>query len=178
MDQGTVEDYALLETLARPYIARTSERVLAHLELLAVGLEGNLIDRYQHSLQTATRAKRDGADEEMQVVALLHDIGDVVAPDNHSELAAAVLRPYISEENYWLVKHHGLFQGYYYFHLTGAGDRNARDRFKDHPAYQATVDFCERWDQTSFDPDYDTLPLEAFEPMVRRLFARQPRARV
>ena len=175
MDQGTAEDYELVGRMIEAHKqAHLADAVLGLLKAMEGPRLGLQIDRYQHSLQTATRARRDGADEEMQVVALLHDIGDVVAPDNHSELAAAVLRPYVSEENYWLVKHHGLFQGYYYFHLTGAGDRNARDRFKDHPAYQATVDFCERWDQTSFDPDYDTLPLAFFEPMVRRVFARPP----
>ena len=102
------------------------------------------------------------------VCALLHDLGDVIAPDNHSEVIASILRPYISEKNHWVLKHHGLFQGYYYFHHIG-GDRNARERYEDHPFYQDCVDFCEKWDQTSFDPDYPTLPLEYFEPMVRKV---------
>ncbi|MDH3970240.1 MAG: HD domain-containing protein, partial [Rhodospirillales bacterium] len=138
---------------------------------------GYKIDRYRHSLQTATRALRDGADEETVVVALLHDIGDPIAPENHSEVAAAILRPFISEDNYWLLKHHGVFQGYYYFDKIGR-DRDARERFRGHPCYEKTVMFCERWDQTSFNPDYDTLPLETFEPMVRRIFAREPRGHV
>jgi predicted HD phosphohydrolase len=108
------------------------------------------------------------------VVALLHDIGDPIAPDNHSEVAAAILRPYVSDDNTWLLKHHGVFQGYYYFDKIGQ-DRDARERFRSHPCCEKTVMFCERWDQTSFDPDYDTLPLETFEPMVRRIFARKPR---
>ena len=102
------------------------------------------------------------------VCALLHDIGDYLAPANHSEVAAVMLRPYVSERNYWIVKHHGLFQGYYYFHHYGQ-DRNARDRLKDHPYYQATVDFCEFYDQPSFDPEYAAEPLSHFEPMVRRV---------
>ena len=122
---------------------------------------GYQVDRYTHSLQSATRAESDGADEETVVCALLHDLGDVIAPDNHSEVIASILRPYISEKNHWVLKHHGLFQGYYYFHHIG-GDRNARERYKDHPFYQDCVDFCEKWDQTSFDPDYPTLPLEYF----------------
>ena len=128
---------------------------------------------WEHSLQSATRAHRDGADEETVVAALLHDIGDLLAPHNHSELAAAVLRPYVSERTYWVVRQHGLFQSYYYAHHMG-GDRNARDRYIDHPWYQDAVDFCHRWDQSSFDPEYESLPLEFFEPMVRRIFAREP----
>ena len=127
----------------------------------------------EHSLQCATRAHRDGADEEMVVAALLHDIGDLLSPFNHSELAAAVLRPYVAERTYWIVRHHGLFQSYYYAHHTG-GDRHARDAYRDHPWYQDTVEFCHRWDQSSFDPTYELLPLEFFEPMVRRIFGRAP----
>lgn len=109
----------------------------------------------------------------MVVCALLHDVGDLLAPENHSQLAAAILRPYISPDNYWLVKNHGIFQGYYYFHHVGL-DRNAREAFRGHPMFEKTAAFCERYDQCSFDPDYETLPLPAFEPMVRRLFARKP----
>ena len=109
----------------------------------------------------------------MVVAALLHDIGDMIAPYNHSELAAAVLRPYVSERTYWIVLHHGLFQSYYYAHHTG-GDRNARDAYRDHPWYQDTVEFCHRWDQSSFDPEYESLPLEFFVPIVQRVFDRPP----
>ncbi len=101
-------------------------------------------------------------------------MGYSFAPDNHSAFAAAILRPYVSKENHWIVKHHGVFQGYYYWHHVGR-DRDARERYRGHPQFEACANFCERWDQTSFDPDYDTLPLEHFEPMVRRLFARAPR---
>jgi predicted HD phosphohydrolase len=175
MDQGTVEDYALLERLESDYKqAHHVDDVLALLRSLAGPKLGYQIDRYQHCLQSATRALRDEAEEEMVVAALLHDIGDLYAPDNHSALAAAVLEPYVSERTHWVVKHHGLFQGYYYFHHLGQ-DRDARERYRGHPHFDACAAFCERWDQSAFDPDYDTLPLETFEPMVRRVFARTPR---
>ncbi len=134
---------------------------------------GEPVDRLVHSLQTATRAHRDGRDEEYVVAALLHDIGDILSTLNHSEYAAAILKPYVRPHVYWTVRHHGLFQGYYYFHHFGQ-DRNARDRHQGHPAFEMCVDFCEKYDQASFDPDYDTMPLSAFEPMVQRLFAREP----
>ena len=147
--------------------------MLAHLELLHDSYSGEQVDRYEHSLQTATRAHRDGADEETVVAALLHDIGDMLAPSNHGELAAALLQPYVSPNTAWMVKHHGVFQGYYFFHHLGM-NRDERERFKGHPAYQQTVDFCAKWDQTAFDPAYDTMPIAAFEPMVRHVFAREP----
>ena len=173
MAAGTREDYELLEGLEAQFAAGTADRVLDQLRGLAGSLAGYKVDRLEHSLQSATRAYRDGADEEIVVAALLHDIGDLLAPHNHSEIAAAVLRPYVSERTYWVIRQHGLFQSYYYAHHMG-GDRNARDRYIDHPWYQDAVDFCHRWDQPSFDPEYESLPLEFFEPMVRRLFAREP----
>ncbi len=173
MAAGTREDYELLERLEAQFASSTADRVLEQLKGLAGSLAGYKVDRLEHSLQSATRAYRDGAEEEMVVAALLHDIGDLLAPHNHSEMAAAVLRPYVSERTYWVVRQHGLFQSYYYAHHMG-GDRNARDRYIDHPWYQDAVDFCHRWDQSSFDPEYDSLPLEFFEPMVRRVFAREP----
>ena len=173
MATGTREDYELLERLEAEFAASTADRVLEQLRGLAGSLGGYKVDRLEHSLQSATRAYRDDAGEEMVVAALLHDIGDLLSPHNHSELAAAVLRPYVSERTYWIVRQHGLFQSYYYAHHFG-NDRNARDRYKDHPWYQDAVDFCHRWDQSSFDPEYETLPLEFFEPMVRRIFARAP----
>ena len=173
MAAGTREDYELLDRLEAQFASGTADRVLDQLRGLAGSLGGYKVDRLEHSLQSASRAYRDGADEEMVVAALLHDIGDLLAPHNHSEIAAAVLRPYVSERTYWVVRQHGLFQSYYYAHHTG-GDRNARDRYIDHPWYQDAVDFCHRWDQSSFDPEYESLPLEFFEPMVRRVFAREP----
>ncbi len=173
MAAGTREDYELLERLEAQFASSTADRVLEQLRALAGSLAGYKVDRLEHSLQSATRAYRDGADEEMVVAALLHDIGDLLAPHNHSEMAAAVLRPYVTERTYWVVRQHGLFQSYYYAHHMG-GDRHARDRYIDHPWYQDAVDFCHRWDQSSFDPEYDSLSLEFFEPMVRRVFAREP----
>ena len=129
--------------------------------------------QYGHSLQAATRAYEDGADEEVVVTALLHDIGDPIAPENHSAVAAAILRPYVSDKTYWIVMHHGLFQGYYYLHHFGK-DRNARDMYRDTTYYQACVDFCAKYDQCAFDPDFISRPLDFFEPMVLRLFARKP----
>lgn len=168
MADGTAEEYAFLTTLYEKCRNGVSDRLLELLKAMKGDKLGYQVDRYTHSLQSATRAESDGADEETVVCALLHDLGDVIAPDNHSEVIASILRPYISEKNHWVLKHHGLFQGYYYFHHIG-GDRNARERYKDHPFYQDCVDFCEKWDQTSFDPDYPTQPLEYFEPMVRKV---------
>ena len=173
MATGVQEDYDLLERLESEFAAGTAGRVLEQLKGLSGSLAGYQVDRLEHSLQSATRAYRDGAEEEMVVAALLHDVGDLLAPDNHSEMAAAVLRPYVSERTYWIVRHHGLFQSYYFAHFRG-GDRNTRDRYIDHPWYQDAVDFCHRWDQPSFDPAYESLDLEFFEPMVRRIFARAP----
>ena len=173
MEDGTREDYQLLQRLEEEHGRGTADRVLRHLEELNDSLAGYQVDRLEHSLQCATRAYRDGAEEEMVVATLLHDIGDILAPDNHSEMAAAVLRPYVSEKTHWIIRHHGIFQAYYYAHHLDA-DRDARQRYQGHPYFQAAADFCQRWDQNSFDPAYDSMPLEAFEPMVRRIFARQP----
>jgi len=175
MTDGTREEYDFLGGLWHAHVQdHLADSVLGLLTAMRGPTLGYKIDRYQHSLQTAARAQADGADEETVVCALLHDIGDTIAPENHSAVAAAILRPYIGEKNHWIVQHHGVFQGYYFFHHTGR-DRDARERFRGHPHFQACADFCERWDQNSFDPDYATPPLEAFEPAVRRLFARTPR---
>ena len=176
MADGTAEDYALLERMDRHYMAGLVGRVLDHLALLKEGYDGYKIDRYQHSLQTATRAQREGADEERIVAALLHDIGDTIAPLTHGKLAAAVLSPYVSPETTWLLDKHPIFQGYHYFHHYGM-DRNAREQFRGHPAFERTAHFCDAWDQASFDPDYDTLPIEAFTPLLHRLFEK-PRWKV
>jgi predicted HD phosphohydrolase len=170
MEDGTQEDWNLLNKLEAKENANLVDRVLAHLKLLDFDWGGYRVTRYHHSLQSATLAYRDGAGEEMIVAALLHDIGDVISPYSHSEMAAAVLKPFVSDRIYWIVKHHALFQGYYYDHFLG-GDRNARDRFKDHEWYDDCVYFCANYDQNAFDPDYDTLPLDFFEPMVRRVFS-------
>ena len=171
MADGTAEDYAMLAANSAANPIPVADNVMGLLKGLIGNNDGNKIDRYQHSLQTATRAFNDDADEEMTVVALLHDIGDLYAPHNHSAFAASVLRPYISDDNHWLVLHHGSFQGYFYFHHYGR-DRDAREQFRDHPMFEKTAEFCELWDQKSFDPDYETMTLEDFEPMVRRIIAK------
>ncbi|HEX8783653.1 MAG TPA: HD domain-containing protein [Steroidobacteraceae bacterium] len=173
MEDGTREDYLLLDESERRYAGGLGERVLESLKKLDHSLYGYPVTRLQHSLQAATRAAREGADEEMIAAALLHDIGDELAPYNHSEMAAAILRPYVRPEVAWIVEHHGLFQNYYYVHHFG-GDRHARDRLRDHPWYEACVHFCAAWDQCSFDPDYRSESLEYFEPLVHRIFARTP----
>lgn len=177
MEDGTYEEYQFLDRIYQKLNHNLADNVLANLKLLAGDKMGYQIDRYQHSLQSATRAMRAGEDEEMVVCALLHDIGDLLAPENHSELAAAILRPYVSDDNYWLVKHHGVFQGYYFFHHLGL-DRNEREQYRGHPMFERTALFCQNYDQNSFDPAYDTAPIEAFVPMVQRLFARPPFGRV
>ena len=174
MADGTREEYHILRAAEDANPVPIADHVLTLLKSIEGHNPGYRICRYQHSLQTATRAFRDEADEETVCVALLHDIGDMVAPENHSAFAAELLKPYVSEDNYWLIRHHGVFQGYYYFHHFDR-DRDARERYRGHPTFEKTAAFCEHWDQRSFDPDYDTMPLEAFEPMVRRLFAQQPK---
>ena len=170
MRDATREDYHKIGRHSLAFLAGLPDRVLTHLELLAGDTGGYAVDRLTHSLQTATRAQRDGRDDEYVVCALLHDIGDTLASANHSDLAATILEPFVSEKNHWIVKQHGIFQGYYFFHHLGL-DRNLRDRFRDHEHWRDCAEFCEKYDQNSFDPEYDTLPLEAFEPAVRAVFA-------
>ena len=172
MNEGTVEDYALEATLAKPFMAATPERVLVFLESLHHTFPGGQIDRYAHSLQTATRAEDAGECEEIIVAGLLHDIGDSLAPHNHAVLGAEVLRPFVSRHTYWMLKHHDVFQGYYFWDKVGR-DKDARERYRDHPAFEMTVRFTGDYDQMAFDPAYATRPIEHFEPMVRRIFARE-----
>ena len=173
MKDGTADDYRLIgETFAAAELPLADEVLdqLRKSDAVDIGLR---VTRLEHALQSATHAFRAGEDEEMVVACLLHDIGDTLAPYNHAQLAAAILRPYVSDRIWWVVQHHGFFQTYYFAHHFGR-DRNARDMFRDHPHYDACIDFCERYDQNCFDPDCDTMPLAAFEPMVRRLFAKTP----
>ena len=173
MKDGTREDYALLEELEKPYLAMTADRILDELRRQgAVSLEGYRINRLDHGLQSATRAERDGADIDWIVGALLHDIGDGLAPQNHDRFSAEVIRPFVRWDVAWVVEHHGIFQMIYYAHHYN-WDANARDRFRDHPCFDSCAGFCERWDQSSFDPEYDALPLEHFEPLLREVFARK-----
>lgn len=173
MDLGTREDRDIIATFHESELTLAAEHCLSLLKKLRSppGRAPWRVDRFTHSLQTATRAFRDGADEELTVVALLHDIGDAVSLENHAFVSAEILRPYISDRNYWLVRHHGLFQTRYY----GKAAIHAEDRrapFFDHPYFAATEKFCRDWDQMSFDPDYDTLSLDFFEPFVRSVLAR------
>jgi predicted HD phosphohydrolase len=173
MADGTKEDYALLEPHAAEFTAGLPYRMLAALRELDGPAGGFQVNRLTHSLQTATRARRDGRDEEYVVMALVHDIGDGLAPFTHSEMIGAVLRPFVRPEVEWIARHHGLFQTYYYAHHKG-GDRNARDAYRDHRWYDACVEFCARYDQESFDPAYAADPLTSFEDAVRAVF-RKPR---
>ncbi|MGI9294070.1 MAG: HD domain-containing protein [Pseudomonadales bacterium] len=170
MTEGTQEDWAIIAEHHVEYWQGLAGRVLDHLKLLAGDFGGFPVDRLEHCLQTATLAAEDDRDEEYVVCALLHDIGDTLASYNHADLAATILQPFVSEKNHWMVKHHGIFQGYYFFHYLGK-DRNMRDQFKDHEFFDHTVEFCHKYDQIAFDKEYTAMPLKDFEPMVERLFA-------
>ncbi len=173
MKNGSKEDYLFLDKLEKEYVGETADRILNFLSRMTTTLEGYKITRLEHSLQSATRAFRNNESEEMVVACLLHDIGDELAPLNHSEYAASVLKPYVSEKTHWIIEKHGEFQMYYYAHHFGA-DRFKRDKYKDHKYYQDTINFCEKYDQCSFDPEYKSMSLDEFAPMVKRIFARKP----
>ena len=170
MRDATREDYQIIGRHSLEFLSGLPERILTHLRLLEGDTGGYAVDRLTHSLQTATRAQRDGRDDEYVVCALLHDIGDTLATANHADLAATIVEPFVSDQNHWIVKHHAIFQGYYFFHHLGL-DRDMRECFRDHEWFRDCAEFCEKYDQNSFDPEYDTLPLEAFEPAVRKVFA-------
>ena len=173
MKNGTKEDYLFLDKHEKNFASKTADRIIKYMSGLTETLEGYQVSRLEHSLQSATRAYYNKENEEMIVATLLHDIGDDLAPMNHSEYAAAILKPYVSERIHWIIEKHGEFQTYYYAHYLG-GDKNKREKYKDHEFYQDTIDFCEKYDQNSFDPNYNSLPLKFFEPMVKRIFSRKP----
>ena len=173
MKNGSKEDYLLLDKLEKKYITKTGDRIINYLQKYDQTLEGYKVSRLEHSLQAATRALKDSASDEMIVATLLHDIGDDLAPANHAEFAASILRPYVSEKTHWILKKHGEFQMYYYAHHIGA-DRNKRDQYKAHKFYNDCVKFCELWDQSSFDPNYKSLELKEFEPLIKKIFSRKP----
>ena len=173
MQDSTQADWQTIGGEFMQFASQLPARVIQHLQILQGDYGGFPVDRYTHSLQTATRALRDGRDEEYVVCALLHDIGDTLGSFNHPDIAAAILKPFVSDENHWMVQHHGIFQGHYFFHHIGL-DRDLRDNFKAHPSYERTAEFCELYDNPAFDPKAETLPIEEFEPMLRRLMA-QPR---
>ena len=170
MTESTQEDWAAIMRASAPHRDELADRLLAHLMLLDNDHGGFAVDRLQHSLQTATRAHRDGRDEEYVVCALIHDIGDILLPANHAELGATILKPFISEANHWMMQQHGIFQGYYFFHHLGL-DREMREQFRGHPHFEYCAQFCHLYDQNSFDPAYESMPLSAFEPMLRRVVA-------
>jgi predicted HD phosphohydrolase len=173
MQDSTAEDWALIKADFLPFASKLPDRVLAHLKLLEGDYGGFPVDRLTHSLQTATLALRDGRDDEYVVCALLHDIGDTLGAFNHPDIAAAILKPFVSEANHWMVQQHGIFQGHYFFHHLGM-DRHLRDQFRGHPHYDRTEEFCALYDAPAFDAKTETLPLAEFEPLLRRLMA-QPR---
>jgi predicted HD phosphohydrolase len=170
MDQGTDEDFKILKRVHESTLKQLPDRLMGMLNDLS-GDQAYNLNRKDHSLQTATRALRDGANEELVVVALFHDVGEALGPMNHGEIAAAILHPFISENNYNMVKYHGLFQTYFFAAHLGL-DPNAREQYKSQPWYQQTVDFCAKYDEVSFDPAYKNEPMSTFEPMVRRLLNR------
>src|SRR6187399_2426173 len=169
MASSTEADWKIILNEAARFAKALPDRVLSHLRLLGGDFGGFPVDRLTHSLQTATRAHQDGRDEEYVVCALLHDIGDTLGTYNHPDIAAAILKPFVSERNHWMVEKHAIFQGYYFFHHLGL-DRNMRDQFRDHPWYAVTEEFCRVYDGPAFDPKFVSMPLEEFEPMVRRVF--------
>jgi len=173
MKKGTKEDYLFLDKHEKNFASKTADRILKFMSSLTETLEGYQVSRLEHSLQSATRAYKNGESEEMVVAALLHDIGDELAPMNHSEYAASILKPYVSKKTHWIVEKHGEFQMFYYAHHLG-GNKNKRDKYKDHEFYQDTVNFCENYDQNSFDPDYNSFSLEFFRPIVEKIFSRKP----
>lgn len=173
MEDGTAAEWEIIKANAYAHVDGLPDRVLTHMNLLADDFGGFAVDRLEHSLQTATRAMEDGRDEEFVVCALLHDIGDTLGPMNHADIAAAILQPFVSVQNHWIVQHHGVFQGYYFFEYFGL-DKNMREKFKGHEHYEVTEEFCRKYDQVAFDANFTSMPLEEFAPMVRRVL-KEPR---
>jgi predicted HD phosphohydrolase len=171
MTQGTAEDWKAIGQAGRAFNAAHPDRLLSALKALGEDEGGFAVNRLEHSLQTATRAHRDGRDEEYVVCALMHDIGDLMGPANHAEIGATIMKPYVSDANFWMMDKHGIFQGYYFFHHIGL-DRDMREQYRGHPHFEHCAQFCHLYDQNSFEPTYDSLPLEAFEPMLRRVVAK------
>ena len=171
MEHSTADDWKLIGGEFAGFSRQLPDRLMAHLKLLEGDYGGFPVDRYTHSLQTATRALRDGRDDEYVVSALFHDVGDTLGCFNHFDIAAAILKPFVSEENLWMVQHHGIFQGYYFFHHIGL-DRDMREQFRGHPHFSRTEEFCALYDNPAFDPRAETLPMSEFEPAVRRVFGK------
>ena len=172
MVEGTQEDWSAIAQNMAAARGHHADHMLDHLKLLGGDYGGFAVDRLEHSLQTATRAHQAGKDEEYVVCALFHDMGDLLMPSAHAELAALLLKPYVSEQNHWMLEHHAIFQGYYFFHYLG-GDRDKREEYRGHPNFEYTAQFCHLYDQNSFDPAFKSMKLEDFEPMVRRVLANR-----
>ena len=170
LEDSTASDWELLTQAFVPFLDDLPNRIINQMRELAHDHGGFAVNRLEHCLQTATRAYNDGRDEEYVVCALLHDIGDMLAPAAHADLAATILKPYVSPENHWMVEKHGIFQGYYFFHHIGL-DRNMRDQFGDHQWFERTAEFCEKYDQPSFDPEFESMSLDDFVPMVRQILS-------
>lgn len=175
MEDGTREDWAIIAGASAEFTRGLPDRVLAHLRLLDGDFGGFAVDRLEHSLQTATRAYRADRDDEYVFCALLHDIGDTLGPLNHADVAAAMVKPWVSEQHHWMVENHAIFQGYYFFHHLGL-DRDTREKFRGHEWFDLTAEFCHDFDQAAFDPGYDTLPLAHFEPLVRDVLSSPKRS--
>lgn len=167
MDEGTVQDFALLAQVHTNSLLALPDLLINMLQTLKSDAIYP-IDRLSHSLQSATRALKDNKDEEYIVCCLLHDFGESLGPFNHGEIAGAILHPFITEGNQWMLAHHGIFQTYYFGDKLGI-DPNRRDQFKSSPYYDQTVEFCAKYDEVAFDPDYRSEPMSTFEPMVRKL---------
>ncbi len=176
LDDFRAEDWAILNRQREPYMAEEQARqaLRALTESKDDATFGYRINNYLHCLQSATMAMRDGCDEETVVVALFHDLGFITCPDTHGEFAAAFLGAYISEANRWMLQRHAIFQQVHVEGYPGL-DRDARERWRGHPHFEWTAEFVAKYDQNAIQPDYDTAPIEVFEPMVRRFFARPPR---
>lgn len=173
MKDGSATDFLIIAENDLVTARELPDRIIEHLQEMAKDDGAYQLSRLDHVLQCATRATRDDADDEWVAAALLHDIGDVLAPFTHGQVAAEILRPFVKEEVAWVVRNHGIFQMYYNKSLS-AEERNSRERFRDHPYFQLAVDFCENWDQCSFDPRYQHERLEFFIPLIRRIFTREP----
>lgn len=175
MTDGTYDDWQKINKAFRPFAKALPERLIAHLKLLRGDYGGFAVDRLEHCLQTATRAAQDGRDDEYVACALVHDIGDTLGPRNHADLAGAIVQPFVSEKNHWMILNHGIFQGYYFFHHLGL-DRDLREKHRGNPYFDATEEFCRLYDQNSFDPNFTSMTLEEFEPLIWRIFEKPQRS--
>lgn len=173
MKDGTREDFLIIKANDEQTDRELPDRLIRMLLEMDKDDGAYHISRLGHVLQCATRAERDGADDDWIIGALMHDVGDVLAPFTHGQVAYEILRPFVNEEVAWVVKHHGVFQMHYNKSLTDE-QRKSREQFKDHPYYQSAIDFCENWDQNCFDPNYATEDLEHFVPLIQKVFTKTP----